>query len=364
MTFVEEKSEQSGRPSTKGVLLVDIGTPSELSREAVRSYLEDFFGDPFVVRAPRWLRELALRRLIIPFRLNKYFDRYQRVWSEEGAPLRVEAGRAVEALTRELFRVQPESSWVVRFAFHFGGPSIESQLEDMKASGVTEVVVVPLFPQWSLSTRGSLEDRLKKLKIFSSPEDKGFGFDHVSVTPVFYDHDGFIEAQSQLLEQFLPKDITDEIAVVFSFHGLPEGHLKAVVPDCKKCLKRGSDCRPNAHVKPFCYRYQCLETARRIAIRSGLFHWDVAFQSKVAPSRWIEPSLQEVVDDLLEQGVKTMVVLCPSFVFDNVESLDEVGQEMREYFLRQGGRSFFLVPALNNTELWIKTLCLMVLEQN
>lgn len=348
----------------KGVLLVDVGTPDDLKKESVQNYVEEFLGDPFVVRGPRWLREIVLRRIVVPLRLNTVFEKYRRIWTEDGAPLRLEAQRTCEALQEELSRVQGDSQWIVRFAFHYGQPSLEAGFRDLKAQGVNDLTVVPLYPQWALSTRGALEDRLKHLKVFNSIEEDGFGFSQVSVVPIFFDHDGFIETQSLLLEQFLPKHINDDIAVVFSFHGLPENHVRAVVPDCRKCLKRAGECRPNPHAKPYCYRYQCLETARRIAIRLGLFHWDVAFQSKVGISKWLEPSLREVTEHLLEQGVKTMVVVCPSFVLDNVESLEEVGMEIRDYFLRHGGRTFHLVPGLNQSELWIKSLSLMVLEQS
>lgn len=347
---------------TRGVLLVDVGTPAELKRESVQEYLNEFLGDPFVIRGPRWVRDILFRRIIIPLRSSRSLEKYRRIWTPEGAPLRVEAQRVSQLLETQLNQQASSSKWLVRYAFHYGGPTIESALDQLKESGVEELLVLPLYPQWALSTRGGLEERLKQLKVYRSEQTDGYGFAKVTVAPVFFEVDGFSQAQSELLKQHLPKIINDEVAVVFSFHGLPESHITAVTPECKRCLRRGAECRPNAHVKPYCYRHQCFETARQIGVKSSLFHWDVAFQSRLGPAKWLEPSLLEVTDQLLEQGVKTMVVQCPSFVFDCLETLEEVGMELKEHFLKNGGREFILVPALNRSELWMKTLQTMILD--
>lgn len=346
----------------RGILLVDVGTPKELSKESVQQYLNEFLGDPYVIRGPRWLREILFKKIIIPLRAAKSLEKYKQIWTKAGSPLRVEAELVSELLQWDLSQSLQAESWIVKHAFHYGGPSIESALDQLKEAGVQDLVIVPLYPQWALSTRGSLEDRLKQLGVYQS-EEKGYGFDRVQLTSVFYDHKGFIQSQAELLNQHLPQVVDDEVAVVYSFHGLPQSHIKAVVPSCKKCLKREGECRPNPHAKPYCYRFQCFETARLISSKINLFNWDVAFQSRLGPTRWLEPSLIEVTDHLLEQGVKIMIVQCPSFVFDCLETLEEVGQEVKSHFLQNGGKEFILVPALNHSPEWLKTLKCMILEQ-
>jgi ferrochelatase len=254
------------------------------------------------------------------------------------------------------------SRWVVRSVFHYGEPTIEEGVAEMRSLGVDDLVIVPLFPQWALSTRGSLEDRLQRLNLYGVPEtDKGFS--RVQVAPVFYRHSGFLDAQAELLKIALPPVLNDEVAVVYSFHGLPQSHIRAVVPSCKQCLKREGECRPAPFAQPYCYRYQCFETAKLISQKLNLFHWDVAFQSRLGPTRWLDPSLMEVTAQLLDQGVKTLIVQCPSFVVDGLESLEEVGMDLKEYFLRHGGKQFILVPALNHSSLWIEALKEIVLQQ-
>ena len=391
--------------SSKGVILVDVGTPRDLSKKAVQDYLNEFLGDPFVIRGPQWIREILFKRIIIPLRASKSLEKYQRIWSPEGSPLRIEIEKVSELLQvklqshRQSHRqshlqpylqpylqlkvdepsivnesdniikptdrfVESNNDWLVRFAFHYGGPSIESVMQSLTEVGVKELIIVPLYPQWALSTRGSLEDRFNKMKSVGGNGNESYaGFSKVSMTPVFYDNEGFLEAQSQLLKSNLPEVIDDEVAIVFSFHGLPQSHIRAVTPNCKTCLKREGECRPNPKSISFCYRYQCFETARQISSKAGLLNWDVAFQSRLGPMRWLEPSLLEVTDNLLEQGVKTMIVQCPSFVADCLETIDEVGQELMEYFLRKGGKQFILVPALNHSEVWLNTLEKMITKQ-
>lgn len=347
--------------SLNGVLLVDIGTPKELTREAVGSYLVDFLRDPYIVRAPRWIRETLTKSLIVPWRLNRSLISYQSVWTELGAPLNAEIQKLSHLLEAKLHQ-EESASWLVRYGYHFGTPSVASSLNAMKEAGVRDLTIVPLYPQWALSTRGWLEDHLKKLRLYESMALGGYGFERVSLTPPFYSDEGFIQAQSELLSQFLPKSFDDEVAVVFNFHGLPKNHIRAVVPDCKKCLKREGECRPSAHSEPYCYRFQCFETARAISENVGLFQWNVAFQSWLAPTRWLSPSLMEMADHFLEIGMKTMVVQSPSFVLDGVETLHGVNQELKNYFLKNGGENFIFVPALNHSPLWLEALQKIVLH--
>jgi ferrochelatase len=346
----------------RGVLLVEVGTPSELTQNSVQHYLNEFLGDPYVIRGPQWIREILFKRIIIPLRAAKSLEKYRRIWTESGSPLRVEA-EVVTAHLENILNADQTSSWMVRFAFHYGGPSIESALEDLKVAGVRDLVILPLYPQWALSTRGSLEDRLRVLKVYSG-RDQGYGFERVLLAPVFYNSEGFQNAQAALLKKYLPTEVRDDVAVVFSFHGLPQTHIRAVVPSCKTCLKREGECRPNPQTKPYCYRYQCLETARQIASRAGLYRWDVAFQSRLGPTKWLGPALLENTAHLLEQGVTTMVVQCPSFVIDCLETLEEVGLELKHYFLKNGGKNFILVPALNHSELWLEALKDMIIEHS
>lgn len=349
------------KPS-RGVLLVDVGTPAALTKESVESYLQAFLGDPFVIRGPRWLREILFRRIIIPLRASKSLEKYRRIWTEAGSPLRTEAQVVSEKLEFNLNDGADVTQFLVRYAFHYGGPDIEEVLADFRKQGIQDLLIVPLYPQWALSTRGGLEDRLRRSKVYHSIEEGGFGFANVKLTSIFYDHPGFIEAQASQLKKHLPSGSQSDVGVVFSFHGLPESHITAVVPSCKKCLKREGECHPNPRNKPYCYRAQCFETARQISVTTGLFNWDVAFQSRLGPTKWLAPSLQDVADQLLNQGVKTMVVQCPSFVFDCLETLEEVGLELREHFIKGGGKEFILVPALNHSEPWLSQLTAMVKE--
>jgi ferrochelatase len=331
-----------------GLLLCNLGTPDAPTTKAVRRYLRQFLSDARVIDINPIGRWLLLNLIILPLRPRKSAEAYRKIWTERGSPLRWHCDDLVAGVRERL-----GPSWAVELGMRYQRPSIATALGKLRASGVDRVVVFPLYPQYAASTTGSTVAEVFRLAAQPwAPPTLSFVGD-------FYDDPAFIEAFAAVAQPVLESDNPDH--VLMSFHGLPERHLHKHEPERRHCLSTPACCDKIELANRQCYRAQCFATARALATRLGLpdGSWSVSFQSRLGRTRWIEPYTDAAIRDLAARGKKRLVVLCPAFSADCLETLEEIGIRGREQFLAAGGKALTLVPSLNATPAWVDAVAEM-----
>ncbi len=324
------------------LLLVNLGSPASTEVADVRSYLNQFLMDPYVVDLPWPLRRLLVSLILIK-RPAASAHAYASIWWEEGSPLVVLSKRLQEAMKAQW------SQGPVELAMRYGEPSIETVLQRLAAQGIKQVTLAPLYPQFADSTTTTvIEEARRVVREHKLPI-------HFSILPPFYEQPEYLEALADSARPYLEQDFDH---LLLSFHGLPERHLRKLDPS-KHCLK-GPDCCMSAppEVLASCYRAQCMRSAHAFAQRMGLRpeQWSVSFQSRLGRDKWIEPYTESRLEELAGQGVKKLLVMCPAFVADCIETLEEIGDRGREQFIEAGGESLQLVPCLNDHPSWVAAL--------
>ena len=321
---------------TQGVLLINLGTPRSTETSDVRRYLREFLSDPRVIDTGPLARWLLVNLVIAPFRAPKTAALYRNIWSETGSPLLVNGLTLRTALAAKL-----GSDWRVELGMRYGEPSLAQALDRLAAARVSRIVALPLFPQWAASSSGSAEARLAELAA-ARP-----GLAPIETLPEFYDAPGFVEAVAEVTRPRLVAFRADH--VLFSYHGLPERHMRASDPTGAHCLASPSCCDAVVEANAHCYRAQCHATTRALAAALELppDAWSIGFQSRLGREPWIKPYTDLLLPDLAKAGVKRLAVLCPSFVADCLETLEEVGIRLSQQWRGLGGDALELVPCVN-----------------
>jgi ferrochelatase len=322
----------------RGLLLLNLGSPDAPERGAVARYLRQFLTDPRVIDIPALPRQFLVRGIIAPLRSGKSARAYRGVWLPEGSPLIVHSRALAQGVQTEL-----GDAWKVSLGMRYGNPSMESAVSELAAAGCAEIVVLPLYPQYSSATTGSSLEELGRClgKLWNVPS--------VRVLPPFYEAPGFLEAFVEPLRTSLSR--LPDADVLFSFHGLPERQVHKGYADCLT----GECCRTT---RPFCYKSQCHATARALASRLSLpeDRWHISFQSRLGRQPWLSPSTLETARQLARQGSGTLVVAAPSFVADCLETLEELGDRLRKEYLAAGGKRFELASCPNASASWTRTV--------
>jgi len=328
--------------ATRGVLLVNVGSPDSPEPGDVRRYLAEFLDDPRVIDIPAVWRKLLLHLFILPFRPRRSGEAYRKIWTDEGSPLVV-----TSAQVADLLRARVEIP--VEVAMRYGRPSLSSAVQALVEGGVDHLLLIPLFPHYAMSSYETAVERTREVVAELGPEVD------LHVQPPFYDDPAYIEALYAVARPALE---TGPDRVLFSFHGVPERQVRKTDPSGAFCLQVEGCCDLTHAAQAFCYRHQVLATASALAARAGLApqQWSVAFQSRLGRTPWLGPFAAEVLRDLPGEGVRDLVVVCPSFVADCLETLEEMGIRGREAFLGAGGERFTLVPCLNTEPRWIAFL--------
>ena len=339
-------------PSTDhhGVLLVNLGTPDSAGVAAVRRYLGEFLMDGRVIDLPGPLRWLLVHGAILPFRPARSAHAYRKIWTAGGSPLLVHGRALAEGVRREL-----GEGFEVALAMRYGRPSMREVLAGLASRGVTELTVVPLYPQGAASSSGSSIARVYELAAgYWEPP-------RLRVVPPFFDDAGFLDAFASVARRSLEQARPDH--VLFSFHGVPERHVRRSDPT-GRCLADGRCSDALGPQNRGCYRAQAFATARALAGRLGLDadRYSTTFQSRLGRAKWIEPHTDRRISELARAGVKRLAVVCPSFVADCLETLEEIGIRGREQFRSEGGEELTLVPSLNAEPEWVKAVARMARE--
>ena len=324
------------------LLLVNLGSPASTQVADVRSYLNQFLMDPYVIDLPWPVRRLLVSLILIK-RPEQSAHAYASIWWDEGSPLVVLSKRLQQAMTAQW------SHGPVELAMRYGEPSIEAVLTRLAAQGIRKITLAPLYPQFADSTVTTVIEEAKRVV-----REKKLAV-QFSILQPFYDQVEYIDALAASVQPYLEQDYDH---LLMSFHGLPERHLKKLNPS--HCFEADGNCcaRAPADVVATCYRAQCLRTAAAFAKRLGLpdGKWSVAFQSRLGRAKWIEPYTEARLDELGKSGAKKILVMCPAFVADCIETLEEIGDRGLEQFREAGGEELVLVPCLNDNPQWAKAL--------
>ncbi len=328
---------------TKAVLLLNLGTPAAPTARGLRAFYRYFFADPYVFDmnpVGRWM----LRNLIIlPFRAPKTAKDYASIWMEGGSPLKVYADRLQQSV-QAAFREAGEDVLVLN-GMAYSEPFIAQSMRAMEQQGVREILVLPLFPQYSTATTASVFHAVKNAAASWRVAP------HLRFVNDLYAEPEFIGAWSQLIRQQLAPGAVDH--VIFSYHGLPERAIKKI-DDAGVC-QFGACCESITDCNRLCYRAQCVATTRGIVKSLG---WDssyysIAFQSRFGRQVWVQPYLDQHILEQVRLGRKKVAVLTPSFVSDCLETIHEIGNEYRHQFMAAGGEQFRLIPNLNDSAHWL-----------
>jgi len=328
MHYLPEPKQEHGAIAKTAVLLVNLGTPDAPTPQAVRRYLKQFLSDPRVIEIPRALWLPILHGFVLNTRPRKSAQKYASIWSSEGSPLKVHTEKQARLL-RGYFSSQVRVPLSVDFAMRYGEPSIQDMLARLKAEGCERVLVLPMYPQYAASTTASTLDEVGGFlrRVRNVPE--------IRLVKHFHDHPSYIGSLADLVHEHWRESGRPD-RLVMSFHGLP-----------RFMFARGDP-----------YQVECHKTARLLAERLGLAEndWQISFQSRLGRAQWIEPYTASILADYARTGVRRVDVICPGFVADCLETLEEIGIEGRKIFLGAGGTEFHLLPCLNERDDWIRAL--------
>ena len=333
-----------------GLLLVNLGTPDEPTTGAVRRYLREFLGDPRVLDIGAVGRSLLLNVFILPFRPAKSAHAYATIWDKDrGSPLLFHSKDLAAAVADQL-----GDAWHVELAMRYGEPSIPRALARFVEREVERIVVLPLYPQYASSSTGTTQERVMELA------SQQWNVPALDFVPAFYNDAGFITAFERVAKPVLDDFKPDH--VLFSFHGLPVRQIVKTDHAGTICFKKSTCC--DEAKNPNCYRAQSYATARAIAHQLQLpdDRYTICFQSRLGRTPWIEPYTDHVIDKLGHAGTKRLAVMCPAFVADCLETVEEIGIRAKAQFKAAGGDDLVLVPSLNATPAWVDAVCGMALR--
>jgi ferrochelatase len=311
----------------------------------VRRYLREFLGDPRVLDIPALPRRLLLEGVILPTRPRRSAEAYTKVWTPEGSPLLV-YGRALrDALGKRL-----GGGFVVELAMRYGVPAIPAAIERLAAADCRRIVVVPLFPQYSAAATGSA------LEAVYRAAGARWNVPPLDVLDSYYDDPGFIGALAAVARELPEERRPDHL--LLSYHGLPERQIRKSDATGAHCFASNACCEVIGRANRFCYRAQCAATSRALTRTLGIpdEDWTIAFQSRLGRTPWIRPYTDEILPFLRERGVRRLAVMCPSFVADCLETIEEIGLRGREQWLELGGEELVLIPCLNAHPAWVETV--------
>jgi ferrochelatase len=330
-----------------GLLLINLGTPDAPTTAAVRRYLAEFLSDPRVIDINAVGRAVLLHGVILRVRPAKSAHAYRAIWdATTGSPLLHHSKELAASVAARL-----GVAWHVELAMRYGRPSIESALERFAAAAVDRVVVLPLYPQYAASSTATSLARV--MELITAQWDTL----PIDVVPAFHADRGFLAAWEAVATPALAAARPDH--VLFSFHGLPERQIHKSDPSGNHCLASATCCDAIGPANHRCYRAQCFATARDLAPRLGVTDYTVCFQSRLGRTPWITPHTDVLLDELAKKGVKRLAVMCPAFVADCLETLEEIGIRAKDQFKAAGGEELVLVPSLNATPAWVDAVAAM-----
>jgi ferrochelatase len=328
----------------RAVVLMNLGSPDSTKVSDVKKYLDEFLMDERVIDKPWLFRALLVKGIIVPFRAPKSAEAYRSIWTDEGSPLLVISRQLRDALQKEI--EEP-----VTIAMRYGNPSPQSAFDELVKNNpdLEEVIAVPLYPHYAMSSYETAVEYAKE------EHAKGkYGFRLNFIQP-YYNNDAYIAA---LADSIAPHLEGDWDHILFSYHGVPERHILKGDVTGRHCLKVENCCAVPSGAHEYCYRHQCFVTTQLVVEKLNIpgGKWSQSFQSRLGRDPWLQPYTAARLEVLPKEGIKKLVVVCPAFVSDCLETLEEIAVEGKEIFLHAGGTHFEMIPCLNVHPLWVRTL--------
>ena len=322
--------------NTTGILLINLGSPKKLTKKSVREYLKVFLSDDYVLDLPKILQQIILRVFILPFRPKKTLEAYELIWTPEGSPLII----STESIANKL---SLKTGWDVDYAMRYEDPSIENALLNFKNKGIYKIIVISLYPHNALATTITTE---METRIVANKLSEDF---ELVFTKPFFDNEIYINAISKTIKPHIEKASFDKI--VFSYHGIPKRQAKKTDETGEHCFSDGNCCEIVGDGSKDCYRSHTRIASDLTAKKLGLSddQWEVAYQSRLGPG-WLTPFTDKRLAELPEEGKKNIAVLCPSFISDCLETLEEIDIRGRKTFFDAGGKNMTYIPCLNDSE--------------
>lgn len=330
--------------SKKVALIVNLGSPDSPSVKDVRKYLDEFLMDERVIDMPYWKRALIVKGIILNFRPKKSAKAYQSIWWEEGSPLIVISQRL-------LAKVQSKSDIPVYLGMRYGNPGIKEVIQSIKKENpsVEEILLIPLYPHYAMSSYETVV-----VKVEESIKEASLNC-NLQVFPPFYNSKSYIDLLSESIKANNPDDYD---RVLFSYHGIPERHVKKSDPSGSHCLQVEDCCNVKNDCQKFCYRHQTKKMTDYVTDVLDLDEEKVAisYQSRLGRDPWLQPFTDVELENLPKKGIEKLLIVCPAFVSDCLETLEEIEEEGEEIFLEAGGKEFKMVPCLNDDDTWAALL--------
>ncbi len=327
----------------KGALLINLGSPESPNTKDVKKYLGEFLMDERVIDLAKPLRTFLVKGIILNTRPKKSAKAYKKIWWKEGSPLIVLSQRLQEA-------VQKKVSVPIGLAMRYGTPSIEQGIKELVDQGVNDIMLIPLYPQFAMATTETILVMAENIRDEKYP-DLEFTF-----LPPFYNHPDYVRVLSESIQEYLSDKDWEHL--LFSYHGIPERHIRKSDVTKSHCKIDKSCCQTASKAHQYCYRHQCYETTRQVAEYLGLKenHFSTSFQSRLGADPWLQPYTDQTVARFAKKGTKKMAVVTPAFVSDCLETLEEIGMEAVEDFEEKGGEELHVVPCINTRTDWVNVM--------
>ena len=328
----------------KGVLLVNLGSPDSTDTNDVKEYLDEFLMDERVIDLPKWFRTFLVKGIILKTRPKRSAEAYRKIWWDQGSPLIVLSEKLKE-------KVQKKVSVPVALAMRYGNPSIKEGMKKLNDLGVTDLLLVPLYPQFAMATTETILVLAEKLQQKDFPKMK------LTALPPFYNHPDYIRVLGNSIQEALQGKDWEHL--LFSYHGVPERHIRKSDVTKSHCKMDGKCCFTDSLAHTYCYRHQCEMTSIKVAeyleLKEGSY--STCFQSRVSIlGSWLKPYTDKTVENFAKTGTKELAIATPAFVSDCLETLEEIGMEAAEDFEEKGGKHLYVIPCINDRDDWVNVL--------
>ncbi|MBO0320852.1 ferrochelatase [Muricauda sp. CAU 1633] len=323
----------------KGVLLVNLGSPDSPTPKDVKPYLDEFLMDERVIDVNPVLRNIIVRGIILNTRPKRSAEAYAKIWWDEGSPLIVISERFTN-------KVREQINLPVALGMRYGSMTIKNALQELKQQGVDEVLLVPLYPHYAMSSYETVVVKAMEVQQEYFPEM------HFTTLPAFYSNPDYVKVLSKSISEGLKGFEYDH--VLFSYHGIPERHIKKSDPTKFHCKIDGQCCKTNSVAHHTCYKHQCLDTTELVKETLDLDETKIStsFQSRLGSDPWLQPFTDKEFERLAQEGKKRLAVITPAFVSDCLETLEEIAMEGKHQFQEAGGEDYIHIPCLNDSDEW------------
>lgn len=328
----------------RGIVIMNLGSPDSTAVKDVRRYLNEFLMDGRVIDKPYLFRKILVGGIIVPFRAPKSAEAYRSIWTPQGSPLIEYTRQLQKALQQKI--IEP-----VEMAMRYGNPSIKSAYDKLqsKVPGLEEVLAIPMYPHYAMSSYETAVEHARQVH-----SKYKYPFQLTFIKP-FFDHNYYINALTESIRPFLAQPYDH---ILFSYHGIPERHVMKTDSTGAHCLKVNNCCAVNSPAHTTCYRHQIITTTNLVAERLKLPEnkFSFSFQSRLGRDEWLKPYTAKRFEEMPGEGIKKLLIVCPAFISDCLETLEEIAHEGKNSFIQSGGESLTLIPCLNTHPLWVETL--------